>query len=167
MDLFQNLVFTGLHGKHHSNATLTQGKHSSSVTLKRSQLWNPSSLTTLQSNFRNECNPHLCCISCTWWCCPNQHDEVFWPPSVCQEAQVSALHPTPTRRSKTGHRMEQRAHTSQIQFEPVHTALRTSPASLPSWQKIIDFNLWPPNHERTCEGERFADEGDIKETKPG
>lgn len=38
------------------------------------------------------------------------------------------------RRRKTGHRREQRAHTSQIQFEPVHTALRTSPASLPGWQ---------------------------------
>lgn len=72
---------------------------------------------------------------------------------------------------ENGHRMEQRAHTSQIQFEPVHTALRTALASLPSRledrKKIIDFNLWPPNHERTCEGERFADEGDIKETKPG
>lgn len=69
-------------------------------------------------------------------------------------------------------RIEQRAHPSQSQFEPVSAALKSTPSlALPSWHKdkrnIIDFNLWPSNQERTCEGEWFADEGDIKETKPG
>lgn len=60
---------------------------------------------------------------------------------------------------------------------PVKASLNQSccsavpPASLLSWRKdkknIIDSNLWPSNQERTCEGEWFADEGDIKETKPG
>lgn len=36
-----------------------------------------------------------------------------------------------------------------------------------SKKSIRDFIRRPSNQERTCEGEWFADEGDIKETKPG
>ncbi|KAL6066092.1 hypothetical protein STEG23_006756, partial [Scotinomys teguina] len=82
---------------------------------------------------------------CTW------HDEGFWPPSVCQGAQVAAVH------SPGGGKQdpEWNKELTPVKSSLSQSSLRTALASLPSRQedrKIIDFNLWPPNHERTCEG---------------
>lgn len=125
---------------------------------------------TLKWSFLNQFNPHPPFISCTQ-SHPISQDDEGPSDSSCAPRSISC-----TQRGKTGNRLlfgqriEQKAHTSQSQFEPV-VLLCSPPASLLSWRKdkknIIDSNLWPSNQERTCEGEWFADEGDIKETKPG
>lgn len=155
MDWFQSLFLTDLHGKHSSN-----------VIFKGSLLWGPTFPyypALWLPNWRQ--SPSFPDIMYTMM--PSQPGWGRLPASIWVPSSTSVC--SARRGRQAGHRIEQRAHTSQSQFEPVHAALRTSPTSLPSWQedkkKIIDFNLWPPYHERTCEGERFADEGGYKRDK--
>lgn len=155
MDWFQSLVLRGLHEKHSSN-----------VTFKGSQLW-ASSFPYYTALWLPKWKQSPSFPDIMYKMMPSQPGWGRLLASICVPSSTSVCY-TPWGR-QTGHRIEQRAHTSQSQFEPVRTALRTPPPLPPSWQedkkKITDFNLWPPNHERTCEGERFADEGGYKRDK--
>lgn len=150
----------------------SQGKHNSTFHIKGEPSGCRELFWTLKSSFLNQFNPHPPFISCSQRYPISQMMKAPQTPAVYQEVQVSAARPGKTgNRLLLGQRSEQTAHTSQSQSEPVCATLKSSPPlSRQSWHKeenINDSNLWPSNQERTCEGEWFADEGDIKETKPG